>query len=370
MFAICLFAAEDALSRLRTRQPRMRWIIPLAIVASLGVGTLAKHIAEPERTPHTNLKIEAVIGLPRETHTTAEGVRLSYLLVSPAKRNFRYEIARTDSNGLRFDMKVKNVQATVPTRGSIIYMHGWSSNGDQFTPWALGLAEHGYAGVVVDLRGHGDSADAPAGYGPSEARDIADLVRALLAEGRIQAPVFLMGASYGGATSLFTEPALRDVLSGIVAFAPFASAEDGIHGAIDEVRNSKASGISARITLAALRRMDEADIDAAIRQAGQQLGIDLHKIDARPLVATSQTCTLLLHGADDRVFAPSQSQTLAASNPMVAATVVPGHGHVDLPLRIDWLTISVSDWMTASAQRKDGECPAFGLPADPLTSGN
>lgn len=160
------------------------------------------------------------------------------------------------------------------------------------------------------------------------------------------------------------------MLSGIVAFAPFVSAEDGIHGAIDEVRNSKASGISARIALAALRRMDEADIYAAIGQAGQQLGIDLHKIDARPLVAASQTCTLLLHGADDRMFAPSQSHALAASNPVVAATVVPGHGHVDLPLRIDWLTAPVSEWMNASAQRKGVECPAFGLPADPLTSGN
>lgn len=32
----------------------MHRILSIALIASLGVGTLAKHIAEPERKPHPN----------------------------------------------------------------------------------------------------------------------------------------------------------------------------------------------------------------------------------------------------------------------------------------------------------------------------
>ena len=340
--------------------------LPRALIASLGVGTLAKHIAVPERTPHLNLKIEQTIALERLNHTTADGIRLSYLFVPSAKRDFVYDVKRTETNGLRFDMRVKNAQASVPTRGSIIYLHGWGSNGDQFTPWALALAEQGFSGVNVDLRGHGDSADAPAGYGPREAADITDLVRGLLAQGRIQPPIYLMGTSYGGSTALFAEPALRDVIAGIVAFAPFQSANEGIRGAIREAQDTHASGIRARITLAALGRMNDSDIDAAIDEASEQLSISLRNVDARPIVAASQTCILLLHGADDRMFPAASSHELAASTPMASATTVNGHGHVDLPMRLDWLVAPVATWVAATSQRtNDNACPSFKLPPEP-----
>ena len=86
----------------------------LALAAGLGVGTLARHIAEPARTPHGNLRIEQAIGLPRLAHVTSGGVRLSYLLVVPAKRDFRYHTARTADGGLQFDLGVKPAQSAVP----------------------------------------------------------------------------------------------------------------------------------------------------------------------------------------------------------------------------------------------------------------
>ena len=51
----------------------MHLALPLALIAGLGVGTLAKHIAVPEHTPHLNLKIEQNIALERLNHTTASG---------------------------------------------------------------------------------------------------------------------------------------------------------------------------------------------------------------------------------------------------------------------------------------------------------
>ena len=343
----------------------MHATLTLALAASLGVGTLARQIAEPVRTPHANLQVEQSVGLPRMTHVTAEGVHLSYLLVTPAKRDFRYRTARGANGNLHYELRVKPVQSALPARGAVIFLHGWSGNGDQFAPWALALAERGYAGIAVDLRGHGDSSDAPAGYGPREAADIADLVRALLAEGRIRPPVYLIGSSYGATTALFAEPALRDALDGIVAFAPFPSAQEGIRGALDLARASDAHGIGGHIARAVVRRIDDDDVDAAIERAGKRLGTDLRTVDARPIVAASRTCILFLHGADDRMFPPSGSQALAAGSTVASATVVPGHGHVDLPMRVDWLAAPVTEWMAASAQREGGACPIFALPPEP-----
>ena len=346
----------------------MHRILSIALIASLGVGTLAKHIAEPERKPHPNGKNEQAIGLQRTTHTTADGVNLAYLFVPAAKRDLDLRITRVDGDNLRFNMRVNKPKESVPVRGSVIYLHGWSNNGDQFTPWALTLSEQGYAGVLVDLRSHGDSGNAPVSYGPREAADISDLVRALLESGRIKAPVYLMGTSYGGSVALFAEPALRDVVEGIVAFAPFPSATDGIRGAINEARNAEASGITARITLAALRRMDDTDIDAAIQQAGKSLDADLRSADARPKVAASQTCLLLLHGGDDRMFSPESSKALAALSPMASAVTLPEHGHTQAPLRADWLGGAVGTWMAGAAEHEAGKCPSFVLPELPIAA--
>lgn len=338
---------------------------PIALIASLGVGTLAKHIIEPERKPHPNIKNEQAIGLQRATHTTADGVRLAYLLVPAAQRDFDLRITRVDQDNLQFKMRVNKPKADVAVRGSVIYLHGWSNNGDQFTPWALALAEHGYTGVLVDLRGHGDSGNAPVSYGPREATDIHDLVRALLKDGRIQSPVYLMGTSYGGTAALFAEPALRDAVDGIVAFSPFPSAVEGIRGAINDVRRSQGSGIADRVILAALRRMDDVDIDVAIQQASEQLGTDLRQSDARPVMAASQTCTLLFHGGDDRMLAPTVSQTFAASTPKATAIILSGHGHTQSPMRADWLGHAVAEWMAQASTRVQETCPSFVLPAEP-----
>ena len=163
---------------------------------------------------------------------------------------------------------------------------------------------------------------------------------------------------------------MRDVVDGIVAFAPFPSANEGIRGAIREAQNTKASGLRARITLAALRRMDEGDIDAAIDQASQRLGISLRNLDARPVVAASQTCILLLHGADDRMFPAASSHELAALSPMASATTVRGHGHMDLPMRLDWLLAPIATWMAATSRRTKHEaCPTLALPPDPISTG-
>src|SRR3546814_9495781 len=85
---------------------------------------------------------------------------------------------------------------------------------------------------MVDLRNHGRSSRAPAGFGARESRDIAALVEQLQVDGRLPPPVYLFGVSYGAATALFAEPLLRERIAGIVAMESYANAGDGVRGVI------------------------------------------------------------------------------------------------------------------------------------------
>src|SRR3546814_3744139 len=100
-------------------------------------------------------------------------------------------------------------------------------------PWALALSELCYQGITVELRNHGRSSRAPAGFGARESRDIAALVEQLQADGRLPPPVYLFVLSYGAATALFAEPLLRERIAGIVAMESYANAGDGVRGVID-----------------------------------------------------------------------------------------------------------------------------------------
>lgn len=75
---------------------------------------------------------------------------------------------------------------------------------DQFSmlPWALRLAQDGWRCVLVDLRGHGKSTGRRIYFGTVETFDLAQLLDTLEARGEAQAPVKVLGESYGAALAL------------------------------------------------------------------------------------------------------------------------------------------------------------------------
>ena len=340
----------------------------LAALAASGCASLGERIAHPDGgsllDPGAVAMVERVWGITPERMTTPDGVGIAYLLIPPADRGFSYDITRKDGwNSATF--KSSHDPEAVPIRGSIVYLHGRGMDATSMLPWALALSESGYRGVAMDLRNHGNSDKAPAGFGVREAKDLVALVQDLQARGELPPPVYLFGVSLGASTALFAEPDLRDSIAGIVAMEPYANAADAIRGVVPGMLGEEVHGMSNRLAQGWARlRFGPEDIEPGIIEAGRILGMDLARVDLHATVARSQTCSLLLHGAEDGWVDPEGSRELAGLSTEIRFREVPGEGHLSLPLRIDWLVSPIIRWLGHAGT---GECVPFALPADPLT---
>jgi pimeloyl-ACP methyl ester carboxylesterase len=260
----------------------------------------------------------------------------------------------------------------VKSRGTVLLLHGWGMDATSMLPWAAALADRGWEGWLVDLRGHGGSSDAPAGYGTREAADVAALVAALERDGRLEPPVTLLGVSYGATTALFSEPALRGRVRAIVALAPFSNAGQAVRELVAGSLDDTGGSLHARALRRVARwRYDDPDrIDAAIAMASRTLGLEIDAVDLLPVVAGTDTCTLLLHGGNDDLVPIAHSRRIAAGADVVQLIELASEDHISLPLRVDWLAAPVADWLDAAVADASGEahgaaCPGFPLPADP-----
>jgi pimeloyl-ACP methyl ester carboxylesterase len=353
-------------------------LLALAMLAG-GCTSLAGHIASPGDPPRSEAlgqqdMFESRLGVSSH-HVAGVAGRLKYRWVPAGSRSFRYEYERS-ANGMRFELGT-DMDTLVPrqSRGTIVFLHGWSMDGTTMLPWALALAERGYDGIVLDLRSHGGSDRAPVGYGPREAHDLAVAIGALASE-RFppERPLYLFGVSYGAAAALLAEPRLRGKLAGIVALEPYANAGEGIRDMVASMIGRKGGSWRARLVrgVGRWRYAAPEDIDRAVGEAGQRLGVDLDAIDVAAVAADSRTCILLLHGARDRMIPLAHSRRIAAASPRAGLVELPEENHFSLPLRVDWLAAPVTDWLDAlstdnGGARYDGShaCPQFALPADP-----
>jgi pimeloyl-ACP methyl ester carboxylesterase len=341
----------------------------LAACAASGCASLADRIVDPPG--HSQLETllspadEQVLDIRRGEWRTPEGVTLAYRAVSAGARGTRFEFNRHTGGGgdWHFRWQRDSVPTPLPNRGTVVYLSGWGESGASMLPWAMLLAEHGYRGIAVDLRNTGRSSHAPNGFGPREAADVAALVAHLQDSGEVQGPVYLFGVSYGAATALFAEPALRGRLAGIVAMEPYANAADAIRTMIRGVLAEPAHGAAQRMVASWMQhRYDSTAVERAIIDLDKRLDLDLSPIDLHAPLAQSQTCTLLLHGRRDTWIPPAASRGLAAVAPSAHYTELPDEGHMTLPLRLDWLVVPLADWL---ARAGAGQCTALALPPDP-----
>ncbi|MCA0176130.1 MAG: alpha/beta hydrolase [Proteobacteria bacterium] len=284
--------------------------------------------------------MEAHTGVTTATWQAPDGVQLAWRNVPAARRGFQYVFQR-QGNGAGFDFELSGQPEPLPEVGTVVYLHGWGLDGASMLPWAFALSQQGWHGISVDLRHHGQSSPAPVGYGPREAADVAGLLTALRDQGRLKPPVFLLGVSYGATTALLTERALAGQVRGIIALQPYVNAADAVRAALR--RTADASGPIGWLASYYSGGRLEPLIDAA----NDRLGLNLRAIDLRAAVGQSQTCTLILHGSDDRLLPAAASQALAAGHARVRYVAVPGHDHLTLPMRVDWLGPALADWMAA-----------------------
>ena len=340
----------------------------LAACAASGCASLADQIASPSSSGLERVvspEIEQGLGITQAAWRTPDGVTLAYHTVTAARRGAEYTFKRgADGSGrFTFHWKGDAALAPLPVRGTIVYISGWGESGASLLPWAMMLAERGYGGIAVDLRGTGHSSPAPMGFGPREARDVAALVAHLQESGELAKPVYLFGVSYGAVASLFAEAPLRGRIAGIVAMEPYANAADAIRTMVPGVRRDMADGPIARVVLRmTASRYDAAAIERAITDLDHRLDLDLAAIDLHAPLAQSHTCIVLLHGARDTWIPATGSRRLARSAPQVHYVELPDETHLTLPLRLDWLADPLADWL---ARAGGGQCENLALPADP-----
>ncbi|OOG59641.1 alpha/beta hydrolase [Rhodanobacter sp. C03] len=337
-----------------------RWLIMLLLFALGGCTSfVARQI---ERPGHDNREQLAWFRqlLKRgdfqfDTMHTQQGVRMAYWYGQPRAYDIKIKIeewreGRNPALNFTLDLGGQPAEAPVlPARGSVILLHPWGMEGSTLTSWALQLASAGYVVVMPDLRSHGESADAPVGYGPREADDIVDLVHDLRAANRLPGPLYLFGVSYGGTVALFTAPKLADV-HGVIALEPYANAAAVI-------RRAPASDLFGHRWLASWIRQRE--VDQAIQRASRQLGVDLTHVDPGEALAHTPSCVLILRGAEDNLIADDALRELARRSPRASYVDVSQEGHLILPVRTDRLLPPLLGWMQALPVDNHAVCPSF-----------
>lgn len=359
----------------------LRWLTRAALLAAAACATagcvsLVDQITRPERDDSLSMpgqrQFERRLGVTQSHVRTPQGVDIAWYLVPAADRGMRYAFHRNETEvGFKTNFKrIDDEIEPLPARGTVVYLHGWNLDSGSMLPWALALSGHGYRGIAIDLRNHGDSGQAAVGYGPREATDVVAVLDQLQRRGDLKPPVYLFGVSYGAAVALFAEPALRGHIAGIVAMEPFANAAGAVHDLFDHLRSRRVHGLRNRLFRTWLRhRYREADIDIAIVQAGQRLRLDLGSIDVADTLSRTQTCTLLLHGAKDRIIPKDSVQSLAGASHKAEYLELPEENHLTLPLRIDWVGSPIADWLQAQANSSADRCTTLLLPPDPADAG-
>ncbi|KRG71566.1 alpha/beta hydrolase [Pseudoxanthomonas dokdonensis] len=302
-----------------------------------------------------------------------DGVAIFWRLLDPGDYHFhyRYRPAGIAASGQHddavhadFDIDFSAPSGPPPTpRGTVVLLHGWMMDGGSLLPWALDLAQAGYRTVSIDLRNHGRSGAGLSGYGTRESDDVASVIRSLREQGEISGPVYLLGVSYGAATALFTAQSMGDEISGVIAMESFANAGRAIRDMVPHMLARQPDDWLGQAQARLLRwHYGGQDMDAVIAEADARLGLDLDRVDVSRVVASAPACILLLHGDQDQHVPVAHGRLLAKSSARVRYIEMAGENHLSLPLRVDRLAPTVSDWLARTAHPRS-HCPQPKLPA-------
>jgi uncharacterized protein len=260
----------------------------LALVVYLGVGALAAHVlSRPERV-------------------------VSQVTPAAAGMTFRE---------VRFPARTDGVEVAgwyVPQDGSrraVVMVHGMGvSRGAEFEGrWvevAQGLWEAGFSVLMIDMRGHGASADARFSFGLRERRDVAGAVEWLLGRGYPAGGIGVLGISMGGAAAVGAA-AEMPAIGAVATDATFVDVEPVIRRAWPVV-----SGLPVALwppTRWMGRIMYGYDL------GGSRPGDDVTRLGDLPL--------LLMHGEADRLVPVENAHRLAARHGGAVVRIVPGADH-------------------------------------------
>lgn len=201
--------------------------------------------------------------------------------------------------------------------GTVVVVHGLDSNrasaGVGFLDIARGLVDAGFAVLMFDLRGHGESGEGQLSGGYFEQQDVLGAVDLLAADG--ERSIGLLGVSLGAAVSLLAAER-EPLVHAVVADCTFADVADMV---VQETRDR--SPLPGWAVPALVPGMT-----AAARIA---YGIRLGTLVPERAVAGIPYPVLLVHGLDDDRIPPEHSMRLKAASPSpdTELWMVPGAGH-------------------------------------------
>ena len=178
---------------------------------------------------------------------------------------------------------------------AIILVHGIHANRTAVLPEALILREAGYHLLMIDLRGHGKSAEAQLTYGYREAFDVQAAADYLATRPQIE-QVGVLGVSLGGA-AVARAAALDERIEAVVVENSYSSLPDAVEDAFDNF------SIFPKWPFAPL----------LIALTERRVAIDIRQVDsARDLATISPRSVLIIHGSRDGLFPAYHAEKMYA----------------------------------------------------------
>jgi len=183
-----------------------------------------------------------------------------------------------------------------PTAPTVVISHGWGSNKSAMLDRAA-IVHDEYNVLLLDLRNHGQSADAPTTQGVREADDLRAMID-WLAASKAPESIAVIGVSMGGATAL--AEANRDPrVDGVVIESTHATLANAAQARLERSGYPLALPGSWAILLGSLIRTGE-----DVSSADPILGVE--RLDERPLL-------IIDAGADGSIGANDADELAAAA---------------------------------------------------------
>jgi dipeptidyl aminopeptidase/acylaminoacyl peptidase len=179
-------------------------------------------------------------------------------------------------------------------RGTVFVLHGIRDCKESMLAWGERLAAAGYRAVLMDARGHGRSSGDFLTYGVVEARDLSQVLDALVAQGLASGKVGVMGMSYGAATSI-EWAGVDPRVAAVVAVAPFAS----LRAVVPTYARRFLPGLGALLPDFLLAR--------TVTRAGLTASFDPDAASPLDAITRTRAPVLLVHGQDDTNIPPEHS---------------------------------------------------------------
>lgn len=204
-----------------------------------------------------------------------------------------------------------------PTAPTVVIVHGWGSSKNQMLDRAAALHDR-YHLLLVDLRNHGQSGEAPTTQGVDEARDLRAMLD-WLEEAKGPERIAVLGVSMGGATSL-AEAIRDDRVDALVIESTHATLANAIQARLDRAGYPLSMPGSWAILLGGLVRTGEDASSVDPLQA-------VTRLEGRPL--------LLVYGGADDAIGPNDATDMrdaaATGGSPVTLEICPDAGHAASP---------------------------------------